>query len=53
MPVWATRKGLCAGLGDGSVLSLTEGRYPLDLADQGASYFDTDLHQVVFSASQR
>ena len=53
VPVWATRKGLCAGLGDGSVLALTEGRYPLDLADQAASYFDTDLHQVVFSASQR
>jgi hypothetical protein len=50
IPVWASPKGLYAGLADGTVVSLTQDRYPLQLASRGAGYFDTDLSQVVFSA---
>lgn len=50
IPVWACKTGIQAGYPDGSVMSLTQGRYPLDLSGVGASYFDGAQRAFVLSA---
>jgi hypothetical protein len=50
IPVWACKTGIQAGYPDGSVASLTENRYPLDLTGAGASFFDSAQRAFVLSA---